>query len=128
MEFRGEAGVSDQPTILTEIWRGVLATGIISTAGWGAAGGVTSALAVRVRSRDALRQIALGALVAGGSGTLAMALLVRFAGLPAEAIPITGAGSSASYFVGVFGPAIIEVILRRIRGGRLPGERSGDGS
>lgn len=119
--------MTDQPTIWAEIWRGVLASGAVTAAGWGAAGGITSALAVRVRSRDALRQIALGALVAGGSGTLAMALLSRFAGLPVEAIPLTGAGSSASYFMGVFGPAVIEVILRRIRGGRLPGEGGTDG-
>lgn len=112
----------DQPAFWQEVWRGVIASGIVSAAGWGAAGGVTSALAVKVRPRAALRQIAMGALVAGGTGTMATAIVAKLAGLSPELIPAVGAGASASYFVGVFGPAIIEVVLRRIGGGRLPGE------
>lgn len=118
----------DHPTFWQEVWRGVLASGVVSAAGWGAAGGVTSALAVKVRPRAALRQIAMGALVAGGTGTMATALVARMTGLSPEMIPAVGAGASASYFVGVFGPAIIEVVLRRIAVGRLPGEGGeGDG-
>lgn len=117
----------DQPTFWHEVWRGVLASGVVTAAGWGAAGGVTSALAVKVKPRAALRQIAMGALVAGGTGTLATALVAKMIGLSPELIPAVGAGASASYFVGVFGPAIIEVVLRRIRGGRLPGEGSEEG-
>lgn len=117
----------DQPTFWQEVWRGVLASGVMAAAGWGAAGGFTSALAVKVRPRSALRQIAMGALVAGGTGTLATALVSKVFGLDPELIPAVGAGASASYFVGVFGPAIIEVLLRRIGGGRLPGEGGNDG-
>lgn len=117
----------DQPTIWGEIWRGVVASGVVTAAGWGAAGGVTSALAVKVRPRAALRQIAMGALVAGGTGTLATAFVAKMMDLSPELIPAVGAGASASYFVGVFGPAIIEVVLRRIRGGRLPGEGPEEG-
>jgi hypothetical protein len=43
-------------------------------------------------------------------------------GIPPELIPAMGAGASASYFMGVFGPAIIEVMLRRISRGRLPSD------
>ncbi len=111
-----------QPSFWQEVWRGVAASAAITAAGWGAAGGITSALAVKVGPRSALRQIAMGALVAGGTGTAATAVIVRVAGLAPELIPAAGAGSAASYFVGVFGPAIIEVVLRRIGAGRLPGE------
>jgi len=119
--------MSTEPTIWHEVWRGVIASGVITAAGWGAAGGITSSLAVKVRPRAALRQIAMGALVAGGTGTMAIALVSKAFDLPPEVIPAFGAASSASYFVGVFGPALIEVLLRRISGGRLPGEGPGDG-
>lgn len=113
---------STDPSFWQEVWRAVIASGVVTAAGWGAAGGVTSALAVKVKPRAALRQIAMGALVSGGTGTLATALVTKMAGLSPELIPVVGAGASASYFVGVFGPAIIEVILRRISGGKLPGD------
>lgn len=116
-----------EPTSWQEVWRGVLASGVMTAAGWGAAGGVTSALAVKVHPRSALRQVAMGALVAGSTGTLATALIVKLFGLDPGLIPAVGAGAPASYFVGVFGPAIIEVVLRRIGGGRLPGEGPNDG-
>lgn len=116
--------MNDDPTFWGEVWRGVIASGIVTAAGWGAAGGVTSALAIRVRPRAALRQIAMGALVAGGMGSAAMAVLSHWLGFPPEAVPAAGAGASASYFAGIFGPAIIEVLLRRIMVGRLP--REGD--
>lgn len=119
--------MTDPVSFWGDVWRGVVASGAVAAAGWGAAGGVTSALAVQVHPRAALRQIAMGALVAGGTGTMATAVVSRLAGLSPELIPAVGAGASASYFVGVFGPAIIEVVLRRIRGGRLPGEGPGDG-
>jgi hypothetical protein len=49
-------------------------------------------------------------------------VIAHWLDLPAEVIPVFGAGGAASYFVGVFGPAIIEVVLSRIGSGRLPGE------
>jgi hypothetical protein len=51
-----------------------------------------------------------------------MSLVARWLGLPPEAVPAGGAAGSAAYLVGVFGPAVIEVTLARIRG-----LRSGDG-
>lgn len=91
-------------------------------------GGATSALAIGGSSRRAvIRHITLGAMVAGGSGSLAMAIFAKFAGFDPSLIPLAGAGSSASFFVGVFGPAVIEVVLSRIRAGRLPGEKNDDG-
>lgn len=119
--------MSDDLTFWAEVWRGVLASGAVTAIGWGAVGGMTSAMAVKVRPRAAVRQIIMGALVAGGTGSLATALVAKAAGLSGDLVPAVGAGASASYFVGVFGPAIIEVILRRISGGRLPGEGDPNG-
>lgn len=124
--FEGGESMSDELTFGQEILRGLLASGVVTAGGWGAAGGMTSALAVKVSPRAALRQIAMGALVAGGTGTFATALVSHWLGLSPELIPAVGAGASGSYFVGVFGPAIIEVMLRRIGWGRLPGEDGGD--
>lgn len=109
-----------------EVWHAVIASSIATTGIWGAAGGVTSALAVKVHPRAAARQIAMGALVAGGTGTLGTALVSAWMGIPPELIPAMGAGASASYFMGVFGPAIIEVMLRRISRGRLPSDGGGN--
>lgn len=65
--------------------------------------------------RDALRHILLGGLIAAGMGSLSMAIITRWLGLPPEAIPAGGAAGSAAYLVGVFGPAFIEVLLARLR-------------
>ena len=120
--------LQEEPTFWAEVIRSVVASGAVVAAGWGALGGATSALAVGGGSkRTAIRQITMGALVAGGTGTLAMAIFARTFGIDASLIPLAGAGSSASYFAGVFGPAVIEVILSRIHAGRLPGEGKDDG-
>ena len=87
-------------------------------AAWGALGGATNALTTRMRLRDALRHILLGGLIAAGMGSLSMAIITGWLGLPLEAIPAGGAAGSAAYLVGVFGPAFIEVVLARLRGGK----------
>lgn len=116
----------DEMGFWREVWHAVAASTAISGGAWGAAGGVTSALAIRVPARAAARQVAMGALVAGGTGTLGTALVSAWMGIPPEFIPAMGAGASASYFMGVFGPAIIEVMLRRISWGRLPSDGGGN--
>lgn len=117
--------MADETSIWNEIGRSLAASSVIAAAGWGALGGATSALTVKVTVSAAIRQIVLGALVAGGIGTLAMALVAKIFSLTPQLIPVAGAASSASYLVGVFGPAVIEVLLSRIRSGRLPGEGGG---
>lgn len=113
--------MSDETTIWTELWRSAAANATLAAVAWGAAGGATSALVVRVSLRDALRQVILGALAAGGMGSVGGAVIAAWLELPAGAIPAIGAGGSVAYLVGVFGPAILEVLLARIRGGRAPG-------
>lgn len=118
----------EEPTFWAQVLQSAIASGVVTAAGWGALGGATSALAVGPASKKAaIRQITMGALVSGGTGTLAMALFAKSFGIDASLIPLVGAGSSASYFAGVFGPAVIEVILSRIHAGRLPGEDKDDG-
>jgi hypothetical protein len=48
-------------------------------------------------------------------GSLSMAVITAWLGLPPEAIPAGGAAGSAAYLVGVFGPAFIEMLLARLR-------------
>ena len=115
--------LSEIPSFWSEVVTSIVASSAVTAAGWGALGGATSALAVGgTTKRAAVRHVILGALVAGGTGTMAMALTAKALGLDASLIPLAGAGSSASFFVGTFGPAVIEVLLSRIRAGRLPGE------
>lgn len=118
--------MQQEPNFWAEVVRSVAASSIVTAAGWGALGGATSALAVRGASKRAfVRQVVMGALVAGGSGAIAMAMIVKYSGLDPALIPVAGAGGSASYFMGLLGPAIIEVVISRIRAGRLPGENEG---
>jgi hypothetical protein len=82
---------------------------------WGALGGATNALTTRMSLRDALRHVLLGGLIAAGMGSLSMAIVAAWLGLPPQSIPAGGAAGSAAYLVGVFGPAFIELVLARLR-------------
>lgn len=113
--------MSEQPSLWAEIWRITATSAIFSTAAWGAAGGLTSALAITgEKKRGVIRQIVLGALTASGLGSAAGAVMSRWLDIPIEAIPAVGVGGGASYLTGVFGPAFVEVILSRMRPGRVP--------
>lgn len=110
--------MTEPPTLIDDLYRALVSSSHLHAMGWGAAGGLTSGLAITGQTRRAvLRQITMGALIAGGSGAGAAALLSSWLGLPALAV---GAGSGASYLIGVFGPALFEVVISRIRAGRLP--------
>lgn len=112
--------MSDETTILGELGKALAVSATLTAAAWGAFGGATAALAVQVDRKAVIRQILLGAMVSAGVGTLAMAFIVSVWQLPADLIP-TGAGvGSANYVVGVFGPALIERLLRRVRGHSSP--------
>lgn len=117
--------MSEQTSIWGEIIAAAVANATVIAAGWGAAGGLASALSIveegtaAARFGRALRQIALGALTASGGGVALGGLIAHWLGLGAEAIIAIGAGSSVSFLTGVFGPALIEVILRRIKSGQI---------
>lgn len=116
--------MSEPSTIWDEIWKAAAASAVLAAAGWGAAGGLTSALSISgLRRVDILRHIALGALTASGLGSAAGVVLQKWMDLPVEMIPAAGVGGGSSYLVGVFGPALFEVVLSQIRHRRVaPGE------
>lgn len=113
----------NEGSIVSEVMRSLAASAALSAAAWGAAGGLTSALLIAGQSRRAImRQILVGALFSGGVGTAAGALISSWLKLPPEVIPAFGASGSASYLLGIFGPAVAEVLLSRIRKNQLPSE------
>ena len=107
--------MNDETGFVAAVWRELAASTAAILAAWGALGGATNALTTRMPLRDALRHILLGGIIAAGMGSLSMALVAVWLGLPTEAIPAGGAVGSAAYLVGVFGPAVIEVTLARLR-------------
>ena len=115
--------MTDQPNFWGDVWTAVAGSVMGAAVLWGAAGGATSALIIKPTLRDVVRQVTLGALAAGGLGVIGGAVLAKSLGIPTEAIPVVGSGGSVAYLVGVFGPAIFEVMLGRIRKGKLPGDK-----
>jgi hypothetical protein len=119
--------MNDDTGFLGQTLRDLAASTAAILAAWGALGGATNALTTKMRLRDAIRHILPGGLIAAGMGSFSMALVTRWLGLPLEAVPAGGAAGSAAYLVGVFGPAVIEVTLARIRGARIRSTRSRPG-
>jgi hypothetical protein len=107
--------MNDHTGFLGQTLRDLAASTAAILAAWGALGGATNALTTKMRLRDAIRHILLGGLIAAGMGSLSMSLVTHWLKLPPEAVPAGGAAGSAAYLVGVFGPAMIEVALVRIR-------------
>lgn len=124
--------MSDDPSIIAEMIKSAAANSALIAGIWGASGGLTSALVIDEdgttgrKVRSAIRQIVVGALAAAGGGTALGGIMAHWMGLPAEAIPAFGTGGAVAYMTGVFGPAMIEVVLLRIRAGRLPSDGGGD--
>jgi CHASE2 domain-containing sensor protein len=107
--------MNENGNLVSAVLRELAASTAVILAAWGALGGATNALTTKMRLRDAFRHILLGGLIAAGMGSLSMAAITKWMGLPSEAIPAGGAAGSAAYLVGVFGPAFIEMLLARLR-------------
>lgn len=107
---------------IEQVMKAVAANTIVGASFYGAVGGLTSALAINVDKKALLRQVILGAVVAGGMGSGAGAVLGAWLNIDWASVPVGGATGTMSYLTGVFGPAIIEVILGRLRAGRMPNE------
>ncbi|PPB79424.1 hypothetical protein LV82_02903 [Albidovulum inexpectatum] len=114
--------MNDNTGFVATVLRDLAASTAVILAAWGALGGATNALTTKMRLRDALRHILLGGLIAAGMGSLSMAVITSWLNLPPEAIPAGGAAGSAAYLVGVFGPAVIELVLARLRQAREGGD------
>ncbi|RMH50471.1 MAG: hypothetical protein D6686_06230 [Alphaproteobacteria bacterium] len=110
--------MNDNSGFVATVLRDLAASTAVILAAWGALGGATNALTTKMRLRDAVRHILLGGLIAAGMGSLSMAVITSWLGLPPQAIPAGGAAGSAAYLVGVFGPAVIELALARLRAAR----------
>lgn len=113
--------------VFDALWKAVAANTMVGAAFYGAVGGLTSALAINVDKRAVVRQVLLGAVVAGGMGSGAGAVMAAWLDVDWSAVPAGGATGTMSYLTGVFGPAVIEVILGRLRAGRMPNEPAGKG-
>ncbi len=114
--------MNDNSGFVAGVLRDLAASTAVILAAWGALGGATNALTTKMRLRDALRHILLGGLIAAGMGSLSMAVITSWLNLPPQAIPAGGAAGSAAYLVGVFGPAVIELVLARLRQAREGGD------
>ena len=107
--------MNDESRFIAAVLKELATSTAVILAAWGALGGATNALTTKMHLRDALRHILLGGLIVSGMGSLSMAVITAWLGLPPEAIPAGGAAGSAAYLVGVFGPAFIEMLLARLR-------------
>lgn len=118
--------MSDDPNLLDAIARSALANAAL----WGGLGGLTNALASReTRRGEVLRMISLGMLVTAGTGSIGGAVIAHY--FPtfstSAAIPAGSLAGVGVYLTGVFGGALIELALSKIRNGRLPGAGGGTG-
>ncbi|NDR57138.1 hypothetical protein [Aliiruegeria sabulilitoris] len=118
--------MNEEPGFIATVLRDLATSTAVILAAWGALGGATNALTTKMHLRDAVRHILLGGIIAAGMGSLSMAVITSWMGLPPAAIPSGGAAGSAAYLVGVFGPAFIEVMLERVRGGNGSDDGSSD--
>ncbi|MFC3117650.1 hypothetical protein ACFOHS_22670 [Jhaorihella thermophila] len=82
--------MSDNSGFVATVLRDLAASTAVILAAWGALGGATNALTTKMRLRDALRHILLGGLIAAGMGSLSMAVITSWLGLPPQAIPAGG--------------------------------------
>jgi hypothetical protein len=116
--------MSTEGGLWADVLQAVAGSAVFSVAAWGAMGGATSGLLIKVSRRDLIRHTAIGALVAGGVGALALPLVMWAVNLPSETVaPVVGglAGSSA-YLAGLILPGVFEVLLTRLRRGVLPSD------
>ena len=115
--------MTDDPTpIWASIKTAILAVPVLGAAAWGALGGATNALVIKVTLIEAVRHIAIGAAIAAGLGGLGAPLLGHWLGLPPGTLnaPEGAAGGTVAYLTGSLGAAVFDVLLHRIRRGRLP--------
>lgn len=88
-------------------WAGLMLGGI---------GGVLNVvLDEKTKRQDVIRYFMAGAIISAGCGSFVIALLVKFAGIPPEAIPAGLAAGPASLISGLFGPRIVQAVMSRLK-------------
>lgn len=106
---------------------GALASATAALATWGAIGGATNALVTEMDWRDMIRHIIIGAMVAAGAGGVGAELFAHYTGAPGEVFRTGAAAGPVAYLTGVFGPALIELALAKIRKRNGSAQDSGTG-
>lgn len=102
----------DEQTSWATIVRKIIEGGAWAAIMLGGIGGVLNVvLDEKADRKDILRYFFAGAIISAGCGSLVIALLVKYAGIPAEAIPAGIAAGPASLISGLFGPRIIQWIF-----------------
>lgn len=104
---------------------GVLTSTTAAVAAWGAMGGATNALVTEMRWRDAVRHVILGALIAPGAGGVGAEVFAQLTGAEGPVFRTGAAAGPVAYLTGLFGPALIELGLAKIRGRHGASESSG---
>ena len=105
----------DENTSWAAILRRIIEGGAWTAVMMGGIGGVLNVvLDEKTKRRDVLRYFFAGAIISAGMGSLVIALLVKWAGIPPEAIPAGMAAGPASLVAGLFGPRIIIFIFGKL--------------
>lgn len=106
--------MTEQTGLVHEVWRAFEASPLGQALIWGGVGGLVAWWSVEDRDkRGALKkQIALGAVVAGGTGSLGAALIRLILGSEFSTAAAAAIGPVA-FLMGVFGPAYITMKLRQ---------------
>lgn len=115
----------ENQSFVSDFIQAVAGSSLVAMAAWGAAGGATSGLLIKVSRWELARHIVIGALVAAGLGALALPVVLWAMHLPADAIApgLGGAAGSSTYLAGVILPSFLEVFLTRMKRGSLPTDK-----
>ena len=119
---RGGPAMNDDTGFVAGVLRDLAASTAAILAAWGALGGATNALTTRCGCAMPSATSCSAASSPPAWAASRWRSSPTGSKLPPEAVPAGGAAGSAAYLVGVFGPAVIEVTLARIRS-----FRSGEG-
>ena len=92
----------------------VAASSLFNLAAWGAAGGATSGLIIKVTRWELARHVLIGALVSAGLGALSWPLIMWSLNLPHDVMTpaFGGAAGSTAYLAGVLIPGMLEIYLK----------------
>jgi hypothetical protein len=113
---------AEDQTLWADLMQAVAASSIFNLAAWGAAGGATSGLIIKVTRKELVRHVLIGALVAAGLGALTWPVLMWALNLPHDVMApaFGGAAGSTAYLGGVLIPGLLEIYLKGMKRGVLP--------
>ncbi|MDO8983005.1 hypothetical protein [Cypionkella sp.] len=118
---------AENQSFWADLLQAIAASSLFNLAAWGAIGGATSGLIIKVARRDLFRHIAIGSLVSTGLGALTWPFLMWSLKLPLDVMTpaFGGVAGSTAYLGGVLIPGLLEVYLRGMKRGVLPANDGG---